>query len=377
VINKKLEVLKVKNSNLSLGLFFVFTLICILNCDKKVETKGDKIENIPVKVITVEKGDIIETLKLTGDIEPWEFVNIMPDISGKVEKIYVEEGDIVKKGQILAELDTRSAKLLLEQAEAGLAVAKSNFNEASKNWERIKTLYEKGTVSPQQYEKAQLAYESTKAQLEHANSALNLANYQLDVSIMRAPFNGIITEKTLNENETINPMMPGSKGVVTLMDLSNVKIHTSISEIKFKNVKLGLIANVAVDAYPDKVFKGKIHKISPTADPLSRTFRIEIVVPNDNMLLRAGMFARIELTIQEQKGVIVIPVESFIKSSENVYVFVIDNNVANKRNVKLGIEDGQKVQVIDGLKEGEKIVTIGKESLNDGSLVQIIGSETE
>lgn len=366
-----------KNNILNLWLFFAFMLNFILYCDKKAETKSDKSESIPVEVITVEKGDIIETLKLTGDIEPWESVNIVPDISGKVEKIFVEEGDIVKKGQILAELDMRSAKLLLEQAEAGLAVARLNFNDAFKNWERIKTLFEKGSVSPQQYDKAQLGYESAKAQLEQANSALNLANYQLDVSIMKAPFSGIITEKAMNENETINPMMPGSKGVVTLMDLSSVKINTSIPEVKFKNLKIGLAANVVVDAYPDKVFKGKIHKVNPTADPLSRTFKIEIVVPNGDMLLRAGMFARLELTIQERKGVTIIPAGGVIKSADSVYVFVVDNNMVNKRDVKLGLEVGQKVQVIEGLKEGEQIVTIGKESLNDGSLVQITGSKTE
>ncbi|KPK96047.1 hypothetical protein AMJ80_02235 [bacterium SM23_31] len=346
-------------------------MLTVAGCAKQEETGNIQEEQIPVYVTTVQKGDIKKTLKLTGNIEPWESVNIMPDISGKVKKIYVDNGDFVKEGQVLAELDTRSMALILKQAEAGLSVAESNYNDASKNWERIKTLFEKGTATSQQYEKAQLGYEAAKAQLEQAKAAFDIAQYQLDVSIMKAPFSGIIASKNMNEQETINPMMPGGQGVLTLADLSKVKIHVAIPENQFRDVLPGLDALLHVDAYSDEVFTGEVTKINPTADPLSRTFGVEIVVLNENILLRAGMFARVELTIKEKIDVPLIPVECVVKTANENYVFVIENGTAHRRNITFGLSESSMIEITDGLQIGEYVVTVGKEMLKDGSLVQI------
>lgn len=352
-----------------------FTMLSFVSCTDQGETGSEQIDQIPVYVTTVQKGNIKKILKLTGNIEPWESVNIMPDISGKVKKIYVDNGDYVNKGQILAELDTRSMGLRLQQAKAALSVAESNYNDASKNWDRIKTLFERGTVSSQQYEKAQLGYESSKAQLEQAKASLDIAQYQLDVSIMTAPFSGIITSKNMNEQETINPMMPGGQGVLTLADLSKVKVHAAIPENQFRDVSAGLEAFLDVDAYPDELFTGTVSKIDPTADPMSRTFGVEIVVPNENMLLRSGMFARVNLTIKEKTDVILIPVECVVKTPDENFVFVIENSVAHRRDITLGLAESRMIEIIYGLQAGEYIVTVGKEMLKDGSLVQIKENE--
>jgi len=350
-------------------------MLSFVSCTDQEETGDKQIDQIPVYVTTVQKGNIKKTLRLTGNIEPWESVNIMPDISGKVKKIYVDNGDYVNKGQILAELDTRSIALMSQQAKAALSVAESNYNDASKNWDRIKTLFERGTVSSQQYEKAQLGYEAAKAQLEQAKASLDIAQYQLDVSIMKAPFSGIIASKNMNEQETINPMMPGGQGVLTLADLSKVKVHTAIPENQFRNVSPGLEAFLNVDAYPDEVFTGIVSKIDPTADPMSRTFGVEIVVPNENMLLRSGMFARVNLTIKEKTDVILIPVECVVKTPDENFVFVIENSVAHRRDITLGLAESRMIEIIDGLQAGEHVVTVGKEMLKDGSLVQIKENE--
>ncbi len=353
-------------------LFIIYTIGCSQDKNKENSTSSNV---IPVVVFNVKRNDITKMLKLTGNIQPIQMVNVVPDISGKIKKIYVEEGDFVKKGQILAELDTRSIKLRLQQAEAGLAVAQSNFDDASKNWERIKSLFKKGTVSPQQYEKARLGYEAAEAQLKQAKAAFNLAKYQLEVSKMKAPFDGIITGKYINEQEVVNPMMPGGRGVVTVMDLSKVKITASISEKDFTDIKVGLDAKIRVDSYPDKEFFGKISKVNPTADPLSRTFMIEIQVPNEDMMLRAGMFARINIIVKKHKNVITIPVDCTIKSMNNVHVFVINNNIAEKRVIKTGLEVNGIVEVLDGLKENEQVVITGKEMLKDGTVVKVEGGD--
>lgn len=354
----------------------VIILFCI-NCSKDDSTQNNNSRAVPVETHKIIRGEITEKLFFTGNIEPFDMLNVSPDVAGKVQKIYVEEGDRVKKGQVLAELDTEAYRLQLEQAKAGLSVAKASLNDASKTWERTQSLYEQKAVSPQQYEKAKLGYDAAKSQLENAQAALNLAQYRYDVSIMKAPFDGIITAKSMEENETINPMMPGGAGVVTIMDLSKVKINIKVPENRFTHLKKGLLAEIKVDAYPGRIFRGEVSKINPTADPLSRTFNVEIIVPNGDMLLRAGMFARVELVLDVKHNVVIIPKAGILRSGEERFVFIIDNNFAKKRVIKLGIEQGEIFEVISGLNEGEKIATSGKSMLVDGSSVQTAGGQTQ
>ena len=349
----------------------------ILGCTRgKVEEgKTEATKAVPVEVAEVFRGDIRSVLSFTGDIKPWRQVNVVPDVPGKVARIYVEEGDRVRKGQVLAELDTRMAKLQLEQAEAGLAVAEANFESASKDWERMQELHEKGTVSPQQYEKAQMAYEMAKAQLQQAKAALDMAKHQLEVSTMRAPFDGVITGRNINEGEYINPAMSGmgprGPSVVTLMDISKVKVEVEVPERDIAKVEVGQEAEVKVDPYPGRVFRGKVHRISPAADPMARTFEVEVEVPNRDMDLRPGMFARVRITTQERKGVLLVPLESIVEEGGSSYVFVVRGNRVSKRPIKLGLTDGRHAEVLEGVSEGEKVVTTGKEMLEDGSEVAI------
>ena len=359
---------------LSAGLF--------VGCGKDDEAKKTEVKStaaVPVQVAQVVRGDIRTTISLTGSIQPWKEVNIVPDVPGKVARIYVKEGDRVEQGQVLAELDTRTARLQLEQAEAGLTVAQASFNSASKDWERMQDLHEKGTVSPQQVEKAQLGYEAAKAQLQQAKSGLKLARHYLDVSLMKAPFGGIITGKSMNEGEYINPAMggmgPGGGSVVTLMDLSRVKIEVHVSERDVGNIHIGQEARITVDTYRGRVFTGKVFNVNPTADPMTRSFVVEITVANPQMELRAGMFARVEIVTTEQKNVLLVPVDAILSEGGKSYAFVVEHSRARRRSIQLGLQKGAMAELISGLQEGEKIITIGKEMVKDGAAIVIEGGE--
>ena len=368
--------------NIITGFGLTILLIAGLwGCSNKSKQETGETATVPVKISKVQRGNITESYSFTGNIQPWKEVNIVPDLPGKVARIYVEVGDRVEQGQILAELDTRTAKLQLEQAEAGLAVAQANFHSASRDWERMQNLHKKGTLSPQQYEKAQLAYEAAKAQLQQAKAALNLAKHQLEVSIMKAPFNGIITGKNINEGEYINPAMGGMRpqgsSVVTLMDLSKVKIEVHVSERDVGKIHIGQKANITVDAYPGRRFHGEVSNINPAADPMTRSFAVEITVANPEMKLRAGMFARVEIVTAERKNVLLIPVDGILSKGSKSYAFVVENGKARKRPLQLGLQEGSMVQVVSGLQEGEKIITIGKEMVKDGTEVAIQGGENQ
>ncbi|MCK4591354.1 MAG: efflux RND transporter periplasmic adaptor subunit, partial [Candidatus Latescibacteria bacterium] len=325
----------------------------IVGCGKEEKAGREEFGATPVRMAEVVRGDISTVISLTGDIEPWRQVNIVPDLPGKVARIYVEEGDKVKQGQLLAELDTRTAKLGLQQAEAGLAVAQANLHSASKDWERIQKLHQKGTISPQQYEKVQLGYGVAKAQLQQAEAALDMAKHQLEVSLMKAPFDGVITGKNINEGEYINPAMggmgPGGSSVVTLMDLSKVKIKVNISEKDMKRVLIGQETRITVDAYPGKEFYGKVSKLNPTADPMSRTFKVEIAVPNKEMVLKAGMYARVKLSVVVHKDVLLVPEKGMLEQQGRFLLFVADGDVARMREVKPGLSSEGMVEIVDGV----------------------------
>jgi len=319
----------------------------------------------------VEVGDISRTLTYTGSIEPRREVQIVPDVAGKIARIYVEEGQYVKEGQVLAELDTRAAKLQLEQAKAGLAVAKANFHDAERNWNRIQELYQKGTVSPQQYEKVKLAYEAARAQLQQAQAALHLAEYNLEVSVMKAPFSGFVTHKGKKEGDVINPMMGGfggAMGVVTLMDISEVKISLQVPEHEIVDIRKGQRAEVRVDAYPNRVFEGKVTLVNMAADPLSKTFMVQVTVPNPDFALRPGLFARVTIHSLVHRQALLVPSKAVL---EGDIVFVAQGDKAVERRVRTGIRQGDKVEILEGLQQGERVIVEGNYGLEDGAPIVV------
>jgi len=358
-------------------LFFVFLLVNF-SCKREVaENNNEEIKSIPVEVTEVSRANLRKVISLTGNIEPWKVVNVVPDIGGKIAKIYVKEGDRVKKGQLLAELDTEAARLQLAQAKAALEMAQASFKDAKRNMERMERLRQEKAVSEQQYEKMRLAYDVALAQLNQAQKALDLVQHQIKVSLMKAPFSGVITGKYINEGETINPMMPGGRGVITLMDISRVKCKVNITERNLKEVRVGQKVLLTVDSYPGHIFIGKVYVINHAADPLTRSFEVQVAVPNPDLQLKPGMFARIKIVVEERENVISIPVDAVLEEGSNYYVYVVENQKAIKRKVKLGLEERELIEVQDGLRVGEKIVVVGKEMLKDEAAVRLEGGEVK
>jgi len=203
----------------------------------------------PVKVIKASKQKIAEKLTYTGTIEPWQKINITPENAGKIARILVEEGQPVQAGQLLAELDTKSIRLQLQQAEAGQAVAEANLANLTKNMERMERLRKEKAVSDQQYEQVKLGFDAAKAQLEQARAAVDLTRHYLDTAIMRAPWSGVVASKNAQVGDVINPMMGGfspASGVLTLMDFSRIKIVLEVGPGEIGRIRMGQLAIVKV-----------------------------------------------------------------------------------------------------------------------------------
>lgn len=359
--------------------FVLMGLICLVvfSCrplskeSPKAEKPGET--PLPVKVIKAEFRELKEKLTFTGTIEPWRKMNIVPDISGKIARIYVKEGDRVIKGQLLAELDTQNLRLQLQQAEAALAAAQANFEDARKNKERMDRLFQEKAVSEQQYEKIKLAYEASKAQLEQAQAAVNLLRHNLEVSQMRAPFSGIVASKNANEGDVINPMMgsfSASSGVLTLMDFSKVKLAIEVSATEIGKIQKGQMAEIKVPNYPDKVFKGEVSLVNLAAEPTTKKFKVEVVVDNPDLVLRPGTFGEVIIEVASRTKTLVIPQKAIV---EDRFVFVVEGDRARKKEVVIGLQTVNEVEILSGLKEGELVIVEGNFGLVDGSPIIIIG----
>jgi len=355
-------------------IFMLIAFWLISSCrspEQKEEMKEEVFGATPVRVTRVEKQKISEKLNYTGTIEALRKINITPEVAGKITKIYVDEGDRVQEGQLLAELDTRAIRLQLEQAEAALAVAEASYKDAQRNFERMERLKGEKAVSDQQYEQVRLLFESAEAQRQQARAAVNLARYQLDVSMMEAPFSGIIASKNSEVGDVINPLMGGfvpTSGVVTLMDFSQVKIEVDVSQTDINRIKKGQPAYLKVTALPNRVFEGRVSLVNMTADPLSKKFKVEVRIDNPDLILRPNTFGEITLEVSSHENALVIPQAAIL---EDRYVFVAKENRAEKREVTIGLQNTELAEVLSGIQEGELVIIEGNYGLEDGAEIDI------
>ena len=350
-------------------------LLSLLSCqktDQNEEVLEESSAATPVKIFVVKRAEISERLFNTGLIQAWKEITITPDIGGKIDKIHVEEGDMVKQGQLLAELDTRAFRLQLERAEAGVMVAEANLEDAKRNMDRMERLNAENAVSEQQYEKIKLLYKAAGAQLQQAVAVLNLANHNIEVSRMRAPFNGVVASLNAEVGDVINPMMGGffpNEGILTLMDYSRIKIEVEASQRDASRIEKGQLTRVEVAAFPGRAFPGRVSLVNQMADPQSKKFSVVVVLENQERLLKPNTFGDVTFIIGVQKNVLVIPPKAVLEKS---YVFIVQGETVKKVSVTLGFQNQDFVEVTSGLKEGDRVIIEGNFGLEEGTQIDVL-----
>ena len=349
-------------------------VIALVSCKpaKKDAAQASAAEGAAVvKTYKVVRQKISEKIAYTGTLEASRKTSITPEVGGKIARILVREGDSVKAGQVLAELETESTRLQLRQAEAGVAVAEAGYNDALKNKERMDRLIKENAVSEQQAEKVTLAFDAAKAQREQAQAALNLAKYALNISIMKAPFSGVIGAKNAEVGDVINPMMGGlssASGILTLMDFAKVKIVIDVAENDALRLRRGQTALLRVPSFPDREFSGEITIANSTADPYTKKFRVEALFDNAGGELRPGTFGEVVFEINSHPEALAVPQKAVL---DNSYVYLVQAGKAVKRQVTLGIQNATTVEVVAGLAEGDIVIVEGNYGLGDGAPVQV------
>lgn len=323
---------------------------------------------MPVTVETVARHRISEKIVYTGVVEAGRKINITPETGGKVARILVDEGQFVQKGQLLAELDTVSIRLQLQQAEAGAAVAEANAANAARNKERMDRLAAEKAVSETQVEQVKLADEAAKAQLAQARAGVDLAKRALDQAVMVAPWSGVVASRNAEVGDIINPMMGGmgaAAGVLTLVDYGRVKIVVEVTPNDIARISRGQKAAVKAGSAEAA---GTVTVVNLAADPQSKKFPVEIMADNPGLVLRPGTFGSVVFEVNSHDNALAISQKAVLLDS---FVYVVENTKAVKRPVSLGLKNTTLIEILEGLKEGEQVIVEGNYGLVEGSPVEI------
>ena len=301
-----------------------------------------------VTVVTVGKQEVPQTSVYTSSVEPYAKNNIAPQTSMRISKINVEVGDFVRAGQILAEMD----RLQLQQAELQMKNNETEYN-------RLKGLYDAGGLSKSDLDAIELSYKVSKTSYDNL----------LQNTILRSPINGVVTARNYDKGDMFSMGQP----IYTVEQIAPVKLLVGISESDYSKVKKGNEVNITVDAFPGKVFIGKINRIYPTINESTHTFNVEVIVPNKDNVLRPGMYARVTVQFGVNHSV-VVPDTAIVKqtgSGERFVYILNDDGTVTYQNVKLGRRMESMYEILSGVEEGAKVVTEGQVRLKDGIKVNV------
>jgi membrane fusion protein (multidrug efflux system) len=315
------------------------------------ELQGQK--GVPVSVDTVGVGGISESIELTGTVQGIIQSDLISKITERVVKVGVSVGQRVSQGQVLVVFDTSNPMAQYRQAKAAL-------EDAEKDFARMQALLEQGAISEQMFEKTQTGLEVARANFEAARSIVEVIS----------PIDGVVTSVNVSEGETV-----GTGSVVcTVARYDKVKVVVQASEADLQELSAGAAAFVRT-AEGGEV-PGKVTMISSSADPATRTFRVEVTADNASRVLKPGSFATVTVQAAHKKDALVVPSESVVTREGKLSVFVVNaNSVAELRRVTLGLTNSRVVEVADGLKPGERVVMKGYELLRGGETVNIVEAE--
>jgi len=352
----------------------VFIFLIFLRIKENYSESSRRPAMIPnVVVDTPSRGDVFRTLNLTGDILAFQQANIFSKVSGNIEKIYTDIGEYVSKGKMLALIDTAIYAQNVRQALGVLMQAEANMQNAKMVYERNTSLLDQNLIARQDVDNSKTAYEIADAQREAASANYKNALTQLSYCKIIAPFSGYITKRLLDAGAYVSANISSPSSVLfVIMDIEKVKVFANIPEKNVPVLKDVKSVIVTTDAYPQKVFNAVLSRISEAVDLATRTMQVEINIDNHERLLKPGMFATVNLVLEKKSNVIVLPNNIILKDDGGQYVFKISSDsIVFKQYVKIGIQEENRSEIISGVNETDKIVTIGQTLINDKMKVRI------
>ena len=311
-------------------------------------------KDIPVKTAVVIKKKLGEGLNLVGTLYGNTEVAVLSETNGRIVRLFADFGDNIKKGSPIAQVDDELKRAAFSNAEAV-------FEKAKKDYERYEQLLKEKSANEAQFEAAKLAYKTSEAQLTIARRQLN------DTKII-SPISGTITSRNIEIGTVVNP----GTLIVNIADISTLKLKINVAEKDVFKLKPGDLAGITTSVYPEIQFKGKIKSIGSRGDE-AHTYPVEITLANNSAHpLKSGMFARVHFSTVNRDECAVIPRQALICGIKNPQVFILENSLARLRNITIGNDEGDELEVLNGLNPGDVIIISGQINLRDSINVIVI-----
>ncbi len=321
------------------------------------EIASPEVPTITAETGTVARRDIVESLLARGAVAapPNEDVKLAAQVPGRVVALSVAEGDSVRAGQVVAEIETSPFEDQQRQARAALAQAKAARENARLNLARTERLFERGIAAGKEVEDARAQSVASEAGLEQAEAALATADRQLGRAHVRSPISGQVVKRFVGVGEQVDgtPAQP----LLEVANVDRVEVAAHVAAEHLGRVRVGQKAAILSDAWPARTLDGEVVAIAPAVDPATNAALVRIRVGNPERRLKVGMFAQARIGLQEKKGVLVVPPSAVSKTDEGTAVYVVSGEEATRTPVTIGLETPEAVEVLSGVREGQKILS--------------------
>ena len=358
-----------KKGWITIAVVAVIIIVGIVKC-----SGGKKEEKISFDTAKVMKTNIQTSITATGTIEPVTSVTVGTQVSGIVSHLYVDYNSVVKKGQVIAELDRTNLISELNTAKANLSSAQSSLNYQLSNYNRYKELHEKGLVSADEFESARLQYLQAKEQVNTSKESLQRAQTNLGYATITSPIDGVILSKSVEEGQTVAASFNTPELFVIAQDLTNMRVIADIDEADIGGVKEGQRVSFTVDAFPDDHFEGQVTQVRQQATTESNVVTYEVVIsaPNNDLKLKPGLTANVTIYTLEKNDVLAAPAkalrfqpnEAFLQKGETIddcegnhKVWTKEGTVFKAHKVEIGTTNGIMTEITGGIKEGTEVLT--------------------
>ncbi len=334
---------------------------------------GKKEEEVTFESAKVERQNIHTTITATGTIEPVTSVTVGTQVSGIVSKLYVDYNSVVKKGQVIAELDRTNLTSELNRAKAELTSAQSTLSYETANFQRYQTLFNKGLVSANDYESAKLSYEKARQTVNSARESVQKAQTNLGYATITSPIDGVVLSKSVEEGQTVAASFNTPELFNIAQDLTDMRVIANIDEADIGGVKEGQRVTFTVDAFPDDKFEGTVTQVRQEATTTSNVVTYEVVIgaPNKDLKLKPGLTANVTIYTLEKNDVLAVPSkalrfmpnEALLKKGEQIEdvdapqkVWTMEGNTFKAHKVETGITNGMLTEIISGISEGTEVL---------------------
>lgn len=403
-------------------LFFISMMLFLVACSSSGKEEVKEVEEIkvPVEITKPERRNLKNTVEISGVAYASKDIAIISKLAGEVERIYVKNGDEVKKNQLLFEIDKSDLERNLKTAMASLNSAKASYNvtkeqyntnlknynrnkenievrmkNTNDNYERNKKLYEEGAISKSDFESIEVAWkeqinnfesqlENLKLQISDSQLKLAAANInQAEISVsnllesientkIKAPENGIIAFLTAEEGEFVSSAQPALR----IIQDSSLCVKIQVDESVISKIKKDAEVEVSLESTGIKT-KGTIKEISPSFDERTFLYPVEVILNNEEKEIKPGMFATVKISVEELENALTVPTNSIISRGEEKYLFTVEEEMAIERVVKTGVEENGYTEILEGVKESDTIILKGQNYVSNQTKIEVVGGDQQ